>query len=93
VVVPAGTFARSVTIYYEGGACLDRRVVAETLVPGVGLVRRVVAHMTPGGEIMESWALCQALVNSQFYGNDCLGQGALAPVDQTTWGAIKNTYR
>jgi hypothetical protein len=93
VTVPAGTFPRSVTIYYEAGPCPVDRLLQETLVPGIGLVRRVMAHLDSSGETYEVWELCSALVGSQFYGNDCGPTPKVAPVEQTTWGAIKNTYR
>lgn len=94
VTVPAGTFPWSITIDYDEHPCADNHLVSETLVPGIGLVRRTVARFTG----TERWSLCMAIVDGEVLGspsscaNDGRAEGDPAPVLPTTWGAVKSTF-
>jgi len=95
VTVPAGTFADAVMILYESP---NDFLITETLAPHVGLVRRVVQDLStdPPGPI-QVYSLCSAVVNGIVIGGPmyCITDpdGRVAPIDQSTWGSIKATYR
>lgn len=95
VTVPAGTFADAVMILYESP---NDFLITETLAPYVGLVRRVVqdTSIDPPGPI-QVYSLCSAVVNGIVIGGPmyCItdpDERANA-VEQTTWGAVKSTFR
>ncbi len=91
ITVPAGSYPWSVTLNYYDHPCADSQVLSETLVPGLGLVRRTVSTFT-GTQV---WSLCSAVVNGRLYGSpdgcDLAGEGTAA-VEASTWGAIKSNF-
>jgi len=73
-------------------------LITETLAPYVGLVRRVVQDTsTDPPAPIQVYSLCSANVNGILIGGPmyCITDpdGRTLPVEQTTWGALKSTFR
>jgi hypothetical protein len=97
VKVQAGVFQNAIEIVYDRQPCADHCVMAETFVPGIGLVERRVSTFV--GEVR--WGLSAAIVGGQQIGIPTQPAERLAsgrdlatapPLREGTWGAIKAAF-